>query len=150
MPINYKEYPPDWEERRQRILERAGHCCEFCSIANYTKKPDGTLVILTIAHLDHDVENWQVADERLAALCQKHHLGYDRWRHTENFKYGRNFRRYQEMLFAPDACRRRLSIAELRSLVFDRERHGQQLRYQRRDYPAPLLLFQLSNFTTKR
>lgn len=35
-------------------------------------------IILTIAHLDHDEENWDVKDDRLAALCQKCHLEYDR------------------------------------------------------------------------
>jgi hypothetical protein len=34
-------------------------------------------IILTIAHLDHDPENWDVSDDRLAALCQKCHLTHD-------------------------------------------------------------------------
>jgi len=34
-------------------------------------------VVLTIAHLDHDEENWDVSDERLVALCQLCHLRYD-------------------------------------------------------------------------
>jgi hypothetical protein len=34
-------------------------------------------IVLTIAHLDHDEENHNVKDERLAALCQKCHLRYD-------------------------------------------------------------------------
>ena len=34
-------------------------------------------VILTIAHLDHDEENWDVQDDRLQAMCQKCHLDYD-------------------------------------------------------------------------
>lgn len=34
-------------------------------------------IILTIAHLDHDEENQNVQDDRLAALCQKCHLIYD-------------------------------------------------------------------------
>ena len=36
------------------------------------------IIILTIVHLDHDVDNHQVKDERLAALCQKCHLDYDK------------------------------------------------------------------------
>lgn len=91
MPCDYSKYPPDWEERRQRILERAGHCCEFCGVKNhnwiergedgkytYTFQDLGTFVILTIAHLDHDPENWDVSDDRLRALCQRCHLQYDR------------------------------------------------------------------------
>lgn len=34
-------------------------------------------VVLTIAHLDHDEENHDVKDERLAAACQLCHLRYD-------------------------------------------------------------------------
>lgn len=34
-------------------------------------------VVLTIAHLDHDEENHDVADDRLAALCQQCHCTYD-------------------------------------------------------------------------
>jgi hypothetical protein len=36
-----------------------------------------TKVVLTIAHLDHDEDNWEVKPERLAALCQLCHLQYD-------------------------------------------------------------------------
>lgn len=34
-------------------------------------------IVLTIAHLDHDEENWNVKDDRLMAMCQKCHLKYD-------------------------------------------------------------------------
>lgn len=34
-------------------------------------------VVLTIAHLDHDEENWDVLDERLMAMCQQCHTTYD-------------------------------------------------------------------------
>lgn len=34
-------------------------------------------VVLTIAHLDHDEENHDVKDDRLAALCQQCHNTYD-------------------------------------------------------------------------
>jgi len=128
MPINYKEYPPEWKEIRERILKRADDCCEFCGLPNYEEgyrimiqnengkwiwlegvlcfNPrhfkekyyrkqillDGssayfvqnlkvskrkTKIILTIAHLDHDKENWEIKDGRLAALCQLCHLMYD-------------------------------------------------------------------------
>ena len=99
MPINYADYPDNWNEIRERILKRANHCCEHCGVPNYTVKSNGTKVVLTIAHLDHDKENHDVKDERLAALCQKCHLGYDLSRHIENRKYGRNFRRNQYKLF---------------------------------------------------
>jgi len=34
-------------------------------------------IILTIAHLDHDPENWGVKYERLKAFCQRCHIRYD-------------------------------------------------------------------------
>lgn len=99
MPINYKEYPENWTEIRERILARENNCCKFCGIKNYTVKESGTKVILTIAHLDHDKENHEVDDDRLAALCQKCHLRYDLPHHINNRKYGRNFKINQTKLF---------------------------------------------------
>lgn len=101
MPINYDEYPPDWADIRQRILKRANNCCEFCGIPNHaiidrrTRQPclideDMAIqIVLTVAHLDHDHRNMDVKDERLAALCQRCHLNYDRPRHIAKRKYGR-------------------------------------------------------------
>jgi len=100
MPIDYKKYPADWKERRERILKRANNKCEFCGVENYTygyRDLEGKFheytameieaasyegekvlrIVLTIAHLDHDEENHDVKDERLAALCQRCHLRYD-------------------------------------------------------------------------
>lgn len=91
MPINYKDYPDNWlTEIRPAILERANNCCEFCGIENYIVKENGTKVVLTIAHLDHDKFNHDVDLKRLKALCQKCHLQYDLPRHIANRKYGRN------------------------------------------------------------
>lgn len=107
MPIDYKKYPPNWKtEIRPRILARANNCCEECSVPNYAigvrlpEEPanfvllpeghaadafmldaEGKLkaikIVLTVAHLDHDPENWDVKDDRLKALCQRCHLQYD-------------------------------------------------------------------------
>jgi hypothetical protein len=108
MPIDYSKYPPDWKERRQRILKRAKNKCETCGIKNYSigywvnnkfitvKKALDVLektgkdlfenilvskrpikIVLTIAHLDHDEENFDVKDDRLRTLCQRCHLRYD-------------------------------------------------------------------------
>lgn len=117
MPINYKDYPPNWKsEIRPAILERANNCCEDCGVENYAiihrygkgkndwqYWPEGMLseawdadgkkatkIVLTIAHLDHDKLNHDVALDRLKALCQKCHLTYDIKHHTNNRKYGRN------------------------------------------------------------
>src|SRR5690606_27150128 len=93
MPIDYSEYPPNWKEIRKRILDRANNCCEFCGIPNYAIKDNGTKVVLTIAHLDHDKSNHNVSDDRLKALCHGCHLKYDLHSHIENRKYGRNWRK---------------------------------------------------------
>lgn len=93
MPMDRSKYPPDWETIRARILTRAGSPdggpkgakCEFCGIENYTETMiTGSRVVLTIAHLDHDPENWEVKDSRLKALCQSCHLAYDAEHHAKS------------------------------------------------------------------
>lgn len=89
MPIDYKKYPKNWKQIRERILKRAGNQCECkgecglhkdrrCEEKNgeYAKWANGK-VVLTIAHLDHDEQNHNVKDERLKAMCQRCHLRYD-------------------------------------------------------------------------
>lgn len=44
--------------------------------------PKPTVIVLTIAHLDHQPEN--CADDNLAAMCQRHHLAYDHEHHQRN------------------------------------------------------------------
>lgn len=104
MPINYGDYPKDWHSIRLRILARAGEVrtspdysaiiitearCEECGAVNHRPHPrTGSLVILTIAHLDHDAYNHDVTDERLKALCQSCHLSYDLAHHVYKRKYG--------------------------------------------------------------
>ena len=104
--MDYNEYPPNWNEIRKRILKRAKNRCEGspaymnCRAKNHKSHPvTGSKVVLTIAHLDHDKENWQVKDNRLRAWCQRCHLKYDLPRHIENRKYGRKFREKQIDLF---------------------------------------------------
>ena len=53
------------------------------------------VIVLTIAHLDHDEENLNVKDERLAALCQWCHLNYD----VEEKKRRRTVKKYTKTLF---------------------------------------------------
>jgi len=102
MPIDYSKYPPNWDEIRQRILERAKNKCECCGLKNntivssfknhqnvviwvfqdYAKWmrsgcPKRVRVVLTVAHLDHDETNHDVKDDRLKAMCQLCHLRYD-------------------------------------------------------------------------
>ena len=111
MPIDYNQYPKNWKtEIRPKVLERANNCCEFCGVENHRfihrfgkgqddweYYPEGmmaenyvldgrkaTKIILTIAHLDHDKLNHDVAIDRLRALCQKCHLQYDIKHHVSN------------------------------------------------------------------
>lgn len=116
MPCDPKNYPANWKtEIRPRILERDGHCCKKCSVPNhaivgsisrvlrakfhahhtarvsrewYSEPGDpATVIVLTIAHLDHDTAN--NADDNLAALCQKCHLYHDAKQHASARKAGR-------------------------------------------------------------
>ena len=84
MPCDYSKYPSDWIQIRKRILERAAHRCERCGVSNYTplNNAKGTKVILTIAHLTHDLR--ENDDEVLQAMCQRCHLAYDREHHRKN------------------------------------------------------------------
>lgn len=56
------------------------------------------IIILTIAHLDHDEWNHDVKDDRLAALCQRCHLKYDRIDNDNRKKYGKYYRRFQNQI----------------------------------------------------
>jgi len=76
-PCDYSRYPPDWKQRRERILARAGNRCEQCGVENHSWRNEA-YIVLTIAHLDHDESNWEVADDRLRAWCQRCHNRYDR------------------------------------------------------------------------
>lgn len=86
MPCDYSKYPGNWKtEIRPRILERASHCCEWCHAENYQPHPiTGSKVVLTIAHLNHDITDNR--DANLAALCQKCHNGYDAKHRAANRK----------------------------------------------------------------
>ena len=104
-PSDRHRYPKDWKSIRTRILERAGHRCEFCGLENGAigrRRSDGTFerfesleaevvslegvrltrIVLTIAHLDHTPEN--NAGSNLRALCQRCHLAHDATEHLRN------------------------------------------------------------------
>jgi len=83
MPWCRDDYPPEWEEMRASVLLRANDECEWCGAVNGYPHPDtGSRVVLTIAHLyDDDKDTRDLS--RLAALCQKCHLNYDRPKHLK-------------------------------------------------------------------
>jgi len=114
MPIDYKKYHPDWKKIAAAIREREGHKCKFCGVENYaigyrnevgtfielspmeseSRSEDGLKqirIILTVAHLDHNIENNE--PENLAALCQKCHLRYDANHHAKNSKATREIKK---------------------------------------------------------
>lgn len=126
MPINYKEYHPDWKAISLRIRkERAGDRCEWCGRANrsmWMRSPVSgspwvpavvglkadmlgktgwrfTRIVLSVAHIDHDKSN--NADTNLAALCQRCHLHHDRHQHASNRRYGRSWKRDQLRMDLP-------------------------------------------------
>jgi len=101
-PEDRHKYPSNWMNIRLKILERAGHKCEFCGVMNHdvgyrdrngkfwstpghmadAAALDGDKIIkivLTIAHIDHDPTNND--PENLKALCQKCHLNHDKDQH---------------------------------------------------------------------
>jgi 5-methylcytosine-specific restriction endonuclease McrA len=93
MPINYKNYPPDWKSIRQRILKRAGNKCELCPAEN--GKPHWktkSKVVLTI----HHIRGKHSTDLNLIALCQRCHLRLDLEKHIRNREARRGG--YQETL----------------------------------------------------
>lgn len=96
MPILKNKYPSNWEEIRKAVLERAGNVCEgtphfpFCGAINAAPHPKtGSKVVLTIAHLNHNTRDNCYSN--LRALCQRCHLDWDKERHQQSKKYGRDF-----------------------------------------------------------
>lgn len=108
--MNRDIYPPDWPTISRNARARAGNRCQFCGIENgavgYRERGqfvkifdaesdidesadayqlDGyklITVVLTVAHLDHNPDNW--AEENLNALCQRCHLVHDIDHHARN------------------------------------------------------------------
>jgi hypothetical protein len=126
MPCNYKDYPPNWKtEIRPAILQRDGNKCKFCGVGNHDvgyrdatgdwHKLEPTMegetegldaqawgfkviwIILTIAHLDHDLKNNDYSN--LAALCQLCHNRYDRKHRNGNSAETRRKKKGLQSLF---------------------------------------------------
>jgi len=75
-PENKARYPAEWPEISRRVREEAGERCELCGAENGRPHPvTGSIVVLTVMHLDHQPEN--CARENLKAGCQRCHNRYD-------------------------------------------------------------------------
>lgn len=99
MPMNRDLYPDDWETISERIrFVRARGACECdgrcgahdgdCTAHHGEPNPrTESMVILTVAHLDHDPGNSD--DDNLLAMCQQCHLAYDAGHHARNARLTR-------------------------------------------------------------
>lgn len=111
-PCDYDEYHPEWKSIRRQILDQADNCCEFGGVENYGygERVRGTFrpldeytclmgeercvrIVLTIAHLDHDVTNNEPCN--LRALCQQCHLRWDAEHHQVNAAATRRSKRIE-------------------------------------------------------
>ena len=116
MPIkaeNRGRYPANWKQLRGAVLARAEHRCEQCGLPNHWWKHKETghctadpginksgwfMIVLTIAHLEHDeLETQDIS--RLRAWCQKCHLTYDAKHHAKSAALTRHKRKAIGELF---------------------------------------------------
>lgn len=88
-PENRDRYPADWGEISLVCRIRAGWTCQGspaypeCRAENGKPHPvTGSIVVLTVAHLDRTPENCDL--ENLRAWCQRCHLTYDADQHRSN------------------------------------------------------------------
>ena len=103
MPIDYKQYDPNWKLISRQTIADAGNRCEMCYAPNgaricwtpYWAHPwifaddlpvdrdcKITKVVLTVHHIDGDKKN--NTKQNLICLCQRHHLRLDMQKHMRN------------------------------------------------------------------
>lgn len=122
MPCDYSKYPANWKTHIvPAIRARSGDRCEWCSVENRDCR-DGSRIVLTVAHLDHDLAHNDGMDTggpampaekaNLVHLCQRCHLGHDRGRHMA--KQWRNRQEKAGQLLLDDQTRLEKSNAALR------------------------------------
>ena|SRR5882762_6574599 len=68
------DYHPNFKWRGPLCLKRSKGFCEFCHIQNGIKRKNGSVVMLSACHLDHNPLHPRA---RLAALCQSCHNKWD-------------------------------------------------------------------------
>lgn len=79
-PENRDRYPADWKEIRERILKRAGNCCEQCRI------PNGDVIVRgidkdvgTFQRFQGDGEVYAADDGRLLGYCKASEYCGNKW-----------------------------------------------------------------------
>lgn len=87
-PENRGRYPANWPAIVELVRQRSRDRCEGsprypdCRAPNRLPHPvTGSLVVLTVGHLDHTPENCDL--ENLRHWCQRCHLTYDVKHHAE-------------------------------------------------------------------
>jgi 5-methylcytosine-specific restriction endonuclease McrA len=76
MPIDYKKYPKNWKQIREKIMARAENRCELCNAKNYELHwKTGSKVVLTIHHINFNPQDNRT--NNLLALCQRCHIKLD-------------------------------------------------------------------------
>ena len=81
--------PPNWNEIRFAVYERADYCCEQCGMkfhhgttkAKTAKRRDGKPMILTVHHIAGEHDH---SDNNLVALCQRCHLRWQHWKEGDD------------------------------------------------------------------
>lgn len=88
-PSERERYPKNWRDISERIRRRADGRCEgipgqpSCGAVHGQRHPiTGSIVVLTVAHLDHQPEHCE--DANLRALCQRCHNRYDQPHRRKN------------------------------------------------------------------
>lgn len=71
------ELPGSYQQARQMAAE-----IQWSRSGDDPEAPKIIVIVLTVAHLDHQPENCDPAN--LAAFCQRHHLAYDQQHHAES------------------------------------------------------------------
>lgn len=81
-PENRARYPANWPDIARAVKEAAGYACvgstayPDCKVLDGMAHPvTGSVVVLTVAHLDHTPENCE--PENLRCWCQRCHNTYD-------------------------------------------------------------------------
>jgi len=111
-PSNAALYGPNWVTISLEVRTRAGWRCEGSPAypdcraeQDHPHTFTGSLVVLTVAHLDHDPANNGTSGDRpnLKARCQRCHLNYDRAHHLRNAHESRRARKALGDLFEETA-----------------------------------------------